>query len=332
MRKNPLVTVIIPTYNRSNLLPGAINSVLDQTYKNVEIIVVDDGSTDNTAEIIKQFEGIKYLYKENGGQGSARNEGLKHSTGDLIASLDSDDEWLPTFLERCVNKIVDDGMDFVFANWEQINRDGCSWDFLSGDPFVIPYFHKKQNNWIELNYAELRNLYLQSCPSPSSSLITKRSLITKGWNPKMKIGDDWYLYLTMILERELKAAFTLDKLWKKTVDDKNVYDGRKRSEVLRNLYISDLSTMLKDFKNKITTCEYKLMQKNYVYGMVELAKHKLIREFCFIKSAKLLSRSFRLDTLHTLKSIYIVAGVAYKRSINDLRQEKSLLNKNAESH
>ncbi|MFH1657314.1 MAG: glycosyltransferase family 2 protein [bacterium] len=102
---NPKVSVIIPTYNREKLLPRAIQSVLSQTYSNWELIVVDDGSTDNTKEIMEEFQRkdkrIKYIWQENfGGVSKPINTGLKASQGDYIALLEDDDEWLPEKLER----------------------------------------------------------------------------------------------------------------------------------------------------------------------------------------------------------------------------------------
>ena len=93
----PKVSVIIPTYNRSNVLPRAIDSVLNQKYDHVEIIVVDDGSDDNTSEIINKYrKSIEYIqFKKNRGANAARNAGIKYSTGEYIAFLDSDDELPP---------------------------------------------------------------------------------------------------------------------------------------------------------------------------------------------------------------------------------------------
>ena len=96
--KNPTVSVIIPTYNRAHLVGRAIKSVLNQTYRDFEIIVVDDGSTDNTKDIIKEFQKkdkrIKYIpYEKNKGGSAARNTGIKAAKGEYIAFLDSDDEW-----------------------------------------------------------------------------------------------------------------------------------------------------------------------------------------------------------------------------------------------
>lgn len=99
----PLISVVIPTYNRAHYVCEAIDSVLAQTYKNIEIIAVDDGSTDNTKDIIQQYSSrIKYIYQNNAGPSAARNNGIKQSNGDLIAFLDSDDIWLAEKLERQV--------------------------------------------------------------------------------------------------------------------------------------------------------------------------------------------------------------------------------------
>ncbi len=93
--REPLVSVIIPTYNSGRYIKEAIDSVLAQTYKNLEIIVIDDGSMDDTRTVLEQYAGkIKYFYKKNGGPASARNLGIKNSKGEYIAFLDSDDIWL----------------------------------------------------------------------------------------------------------------------------------------------------------------------------------------------------------------------------------------------
>jgi len=99
---SPLVSVIIPTHNRAQLLPRAIRSVLGQTYENLELIIVDDGSTDNTPEIVKRFRAPRILYlchKVSRGAPVARNTGIQRAKGEYIAFLDDDDEWLPHKLQ-----------------------------------------------------------------------------------------------------------------------------------------------------------------------------------------------------------------------------------------
>ena len=102
---NPRVSAIITTHNRATLLPRAVDSVLAQTYSNYEIVIVDDGSSDNTQEIIAGFRDprIRSIRRDQGGGAStARNTGIRMARGEYIAFLDDDDEWLPTKLERQV--------------------------------------------------------------------------------------------------------------------------------------------------------------------------------------------------------------------------------------
>ena len=99
---SPLVSVIIPTYNRAQVLGRAVQSVLRQTYNDFQLLIIDDGSTDNTEECIRQFSDsrIVYLRHKNQGQSAALNTGLRVAKGKYISFLDSDDEWLSKMLEK----------------------------------------------------------------------------------------------------------------------------------------------------------------------------------------------------------------------------------------
>lgn len=102
-KTHPNVSVILPTYNRAHLIKRSIDSILDQTYADFEIIIVDDGSTDNTKEIIEQYtdERIRYIGHEiNKGAPSAMNTGIKNSKGDFLSFQGSDDKWLPEKLQK----------------------------------------------------------------------------------------------------------------------------------------------------------------------------------------------------------------------------------------
>ena len=114
------ISVIIPTYNRRNTLPRAVESVLNQTYKPIEIIVVDDGSTDGAKEMCSEmYPLVRYIYQANSGVSSARNTGIKSASGDWIALLDSDDEWLPDKLDRQV-KLLQDNAEIRFCHTNEI--------------------------------------------------------------------------------------------------------------------------------------------------------------------------------------------------------------------
>lgn len=96
----PDISVVIPTYNRAHILPRALDSVLNQTLQPQEIIVVNDGSTDQTKNVLSNYPGLLVIEQENLGVSSARNSGIEKASGHWIAFLDSDDEWLPDKLEK----------------------------------------------------------------------------------------------------------------------------------------------------------------------------------------------------------------------------------------
>lgn len=110
----------MPAYNSAAFIAQSIQSVIEQTWQDWELIVVDDGSTDDTAEIVKRFAAadarVKYIYQTNQRQAHARNTGIRASSGDLIAFLDNDDLWLPRKLELQRQAIDDNQSDFVFSN------------------------------------------------------------------------------------------------------------------------------------------------------------------------------------------------------------------------
>ena len=128
------VSIVIPTYNCSEYLSEAIDSVLKQTYRNLEIIVIDDGSIDNTRDILNQYQQdypdrIRSIYQENLGVAVARNNGIKNAQGEVIALLDADDIWVPEMLECMVKSIkLDSSIGLVHANMTRMSEDGVPFD------------------------------------------------------------------------------------------------------------------------------------------------------------------------------------------------------------
>lgn len=126
---NPKVSVIIPTYNRAHVLGRALRSVLNQAYQDFELIVVDDGSSDATVEVMSGFADsrIRYLHhEENRGAAAARNSGIKAARGEYVAFLDSDDEWLPEKLEKQIEAFrqVSSRVGVVYTDMWLIGEDG----------------------------------------------------------------------------------------------------------------------------------------------------------------------------------------------------------------
>ncbi len=128
----PLVSVIIPTYNRAGFVVRAIESAFAQAYRNIEIIVVDDGSTDDTASVLSSYgDKIRYLYQNNSGVSSARNAGILRAQGVWLAFLDSDDEWHPYYLKRQIEHASNSQSVMQMTNGRFIRQDGSSDSYFS---------------------------------------------------------------------------------------------------------------------------------------------------------------------------------------------------------
>lgn len=145
MMGDPLVSVIIPTYNRASLIGQSLKSALNQTYRNCEIIVVDDGSTDNTRQVVESFGSvIRYIYKDNSGPSVSRNVGIREAKGEYVAFLDSDDLWEPTKVAKQVDVFLKNPKAaLVSCNYrfiDQINKvvkdPGSAFGYQPDDFFV----------------------------------------------------------------------------------------------------------------------------------------------------------------------------------------------------
>lgn len=130
---SPKVSVILPTYNRAHVLRRAVISVLDQTYEDLELCVVDDGSTDNTGDVLADVRDprLRVVRTANRGACVARNIGIAQTSGQFVAFQDSDDVWLPRKLELQVERMMQAGAERVVAV-------GCGWELLDGRPGRIP--------------------------------------------------------------------------------------------------------------------------------------------------------------------------------------------------
>lgn len=115
---NPLISIVVPVYNRENTLRYCINSIIDQAYKNWELLLIDDGSTDKSAVICKDFQSrdsrIHYFFQENKGAGPARNKGIDNANGDWITFVDSDDAIMPNHLSQL--QLYGEANDLVMVN------------------------------------------------------------------------------------------------------------------------------------------------------------------------------------------------------------------------
>lgn len=177
------ISIIIPTFNRSPLLKRALDSVYEQTFLEYEIIVIDDGSTDNTAELIQtQYPSVNYIYQANKGVSCARNKGLEVAKGDWLAFLDSDDEWLPKKLEKQINLLKKHPTNKVCHTEEIWIRRGVQVNQMKK--------HQKAGGWIFPQCLPLCAM------SPSSILIHRTVFEDIGYfDPQLPACEDYDLWL-----------------------------------------------------------------------------------------------------------------------------------------
>lgn len=137
-RKVPAVSIIIPTYNRVGMLAAALDSVSAQTFRDFEIVIVDDGSTDGTAEYVaSRPEPIRYLWQPNQGAAEARNHGLRVIHSEFVAFLDSDDLWRPEFLARSVGLLrTDPSLALIYARFTSMSAEGRILNGHNKKPFA----------------------------------------------------------------------------------------------------------------------------------------------------------------------------------------------------
>lgn len=177
------VTVIIPFYNEVDWLYDAVQSVFNQTYKNFEIIVVNDGSSENMDQFLSDYGNrIIYKYKENGGPASARNLALKIATGDYVAFLDSDDVWLPTKTQKQI---------------EFMNNSGAIWSHTG----YYNWYPNENKIILKKNGNDYGNVYLRSFVSlrantPAIIIVKKYFDLHPDFNfsEQMRISEDNYLW------------------------------------------------------------------------------------------------------------------------------------------
>lgn len=181
-----LISVVIPTYNRAGYITNALESVLSQTYQNFEILIVDDGSTDDTKEVILSLDNpkIRYIYQENAGASAARNTGIKNAKGEFIAFLDSDDTWYPEKLEKQLEVFRNnENVDIVYSAMEWIQ-------VRTGKKDLNRYKnYKTREDFVKFLLCYM--LPIGSC------IIFKKSVFDKAgiYDETLNVAEDWDLCL-----------------------------------------------------------------------------------------------------------------------------------------
>lgn len=191
----PQVSIIIPVFNGARFISDAIDSIFRQTFQDFEVIMIDDGSTDETREIVSRYRGLIYHYQENQGRPAARNTGLRHARGEYVAFLDADDIWNPDRLERGVNLLnAEPEIGLLHGEVTAIDAHGAQ--------------DESYTKWLRNFYVRERQKgsgylrLLDRCAIFSSSVLFRRKCIDEVgfYDMSFPIYEDydWYLRLASV--------------------------------------------------------------------------------------------------------------------------------------
>lgn len=185
-----LVSVIMPCFNASAFVEQAVRSAFRQDYGNVELIVVDDGSVDGSRDILarlaSEYRGhMTVLHRKNRGPYPARNEGIKHARGALVAFLDADDYWADNCLTKLHQALQAAGADLAYCGWQNVGEEASG-----KEPYVPPKYEAQ----------DTVALFLKGCPWPIHAALSRRSLLrhVSGFSERMFSAMDYDLWLRIL--------------------------------------------------------------------------------------------------------------------------------------
>lgn len=276
---NPILSIVIPVYNAEKYLASALDSVFNQSFENYEVIVVNDGSTDNTTEVIHPYiikNRIKYIKQENHGPSAARNRGIKEATGDFICFLDADDLLLPDCLSDSVAILKEKpDVGILFKNYFKINMGDTVEDSLTGhfeEANHWKLFEKLgglfplgiQDVWIikEAYFVLLlRNFVFLS------GTITRRQLLIDlgGFNETMRMGEDRDLWLRIALNAEVAVSKKPGSIYRRRsgslVENRELFLQSQIYTPMKNYYPENL--------NSEQTIAFVKNQRNHYYSYAQ---------------------------------------------------------------
>ncbi len=255
-----LVSVIIPSYNSAAYLAEAIDSAFKQTFKNIEIIVIDDGSSDNTADIIKPYlNRIQYYKKQNAGPASARNVGLSHAKGDYVAFLDADDVWVPEKLEKQLKLIESNpAIGIVTCGEHQMDVNGKVFDSTR-------YIQYKDKNEF------LNQMLIKNMVGGGSCCVVRRKCFDRIglFDENLRGTEDWDMW--MRLAEEYEVASIAEPLFYARIVPNSV---------------SSLQNSMKMFNNEIKLLD-KVFSSNKSLSTTQKARSYAFRYLAVAKSLRL---------------------------------------------
>lgn len=290
----PKISVIIPTYNCFSYIKEAVDSVLNQTYQNIEIIIVDDGSTDNTMQLLTPYSSqIKYIHQQNRGPSAARNTGIRAAQGEWIAFLDADDIWLPNKLEKQILLAEEKNeLDVIFTDFYYLCENGKNFKYRTGFEYhssIKKLLTKKVSSSGKIITGEIFSSILKDFFINFSTVLIRRRCFeaTGELDESLLIAEDLQLWLR--LSKQFKFGFIDECLVKNKIREGNLSWDFEKSMSCRKAMLENLHYYIAQLSNK----EIKAVRKedakcNYSLGYLKL-EQELLQEArnYFLNSTKL---------------------------------------------
>ena len=298
MQARETFSIIIPNYNNSNTLRSAINSCLNQTVKANEIIVVDDGSSDDSRSLLNQFnEQIITIYQENRGVSAARNAGAKQATSKWLLFLDADDEFLPQRIESH-RKIIEENtkINAVIGDQQNIQNGSHTQKLASQDSLIAQEIKGNSTESVSKELTENQlGRFLVEGPIEIRTLTIRKDIFDKikGFPQGVKIGEDFHLFVKLFIEG--KITYSSDVVAKYHIHENSVLRINKHATQISFINtLSNVKTEIQEenriFRNAVKKREesermnlaYALLRENkkiesIKYSLKTILRHRTLR-------------------------------------------------------
>jgi glycosyltransferase involved in cell wall biosynthesis len=260
MKSQPLISVVVTCYNYGRYLKGCLDSILAQTYKNIEILVIDDGSTDNTAEVIKPFTelpNLRYIHQSNAGQARAKNVGIKNSIGDFVAFLDADDCWCPEKLEKQMTCFDNPNVGVVYCRARYLDENNDEYLYEMTSTYLQPRRGSVTQWLVYDNFVQF-----------SSSVVRKECFDKFGtFDESLKMGIDWDLWL------RISTYYEFDYVDERLFYYRMGHSGQMSKNISERHRCSDriMSKFISFFPDAVSnTCLIRIMAYTYCNRAAEI--------------------------------------------------------------
>ena len=275
-------SIIMPVYNAESKLKISVESIIHQTYENWELIVVDDGSTDNSYDVLKNYskkeKRIKVLHQENSGPGPARNLGIEYATGDYICFIDSDDYFDSNYLKKIESVLSNEIYDLIYISIIQEDTNGKTKNIIN----VKKYNKKNKEDLIPLQLIGI-------IPWGAFSKIVRRNLIGKSLFQKLDVGEE-LIYSCDLIQKANKIVFLGEPIYHYVYNEKGqhkkggldpwkpVVDSLKTYLIEKNIYKKYQKSINTLAVRALTIATYRCCT-NYKYSEAKKALKQIIKTY-----------------------------------------------------